>query len=130
MNITEVELRKLTFAVQATIAREYAFEGSTVLHARVDFLTGNMVLDLRAHVLGKTIGTPHVEYPATWWDALKRRWFPAWLLSRFPALMTTVDLEVFHTFPNMAVPQERHAVVYTRPSYGWKTEPPTLRDDE
>jgi hypothetical protein len=89
-----------------------------------------MVLDLRAHVLGKTIGTPHVEYPATWWDALKRRWFPAWLLSRFPALMTTVDLEVFHTFPNMAVPQERHAVVYTRPSYGWKTEPPTLRDDE
>jgi hypothetical protein len=41
MNITEVELRKLTFAVQATIAREYAFEGSTVLHARVDFLTGN-----------------------------------------------------------------------------------------
>ena len=42
------------------------------------------------------------RWPATWWDAVKARWFPAWALQRWPATYEGVDLE---QIVNMEVPR-------------------------
>ena len=38
-------------------------------------------------------------YPADWWHAFKARWFPGWLLARFPARYTEVVAK--HKFPHV-----------------------------
>ena len=43
-----------------------------------------------------------LKYPRTWWDAVKARWFPKWLLRKFPVEYSAVYTT--HVFPEMAVP--------------------------
>ena len=64
-----------------------------------------MVMELSAHVWSQTLQdetvTLAVEYPATWWQALKQRAFPAWALRRWPVRMATVTQQ--HTFKTIAL---------------------------
>ena len=43
------------------------------------------------------------EYPATWWDAVKLRWFPQWALNRWPAAMNRIDGLIL--YPKIALPR-------------------------
>lgn len=45
-----------------------------------------------------------LKYPRTWWDAVKARWFPKWLLRKFPIKYNAVWTT--HVFPEMAVPKQ------------------------
>jgi len=40
------------------------------------------------------------EYPKTWWDAFKLRWFPRVLLSRYPVEYITVKAEFRAYYPD------------------------------
>jgi hypothetical protein len=42
------------------------------------------------------------EYPSTWWDAFKLRWFPKWALKRWPVVMNRIDGEIL--YPKIAIP--------------------------
>jgi len=42
------------------------------------------------------------SYPRDWWQAVKQRWFPGWLLKRYP--VQTEDVWAVHKFPDLAVP--------------------------
>lgn len=47
-------------------------------HALLEFGTRATIFRLRAEVYGRDLEETIVEYPATWWDAFKQRWFPGW----------------------------------------------------
>jgi len=64
---------------------------------------------LRAFILGKKveeIPKEWFEYPRDWWHAFKERFFPKWLLKRFPVenKKKVVKLEVYHLCPHINVP--------------------------
>jgi hypothetical protein len=42
-----------------------------------------------------------VTWPATWWDAVKQRWFPRWALRRWPARMNYVCMERAGLYPEI-----------------------------
>lgn len=44
------------------------------------------------------------DYPADWWQAFKERWFPQWLLKRYP--VTRNRVWAIHKFPELNVPNE------------------------
>jgi hypothetical protein len=48
------------------------------------------------------------EYPATWWEAVKERFAPAWFLRRCPVKRTRIDMEVL--YPRIALPDRDHVV--------------------
>ena len=50
-----------------------------------------MVLALRAEVYGRKLG----PIPADWWQSFKQRWFPKWLLRRFPVR----ELDLWAIYP-------------------------------
>ena len=35
----------------------------------------------------------HESYPQDWWQAVKERWFPQWLLNRFPVKYKEINIE-------------------------------------
>lgn len=41
-----------------------------------------------------------LEYPATWWDAFKARWFPCWILRHFPVEFTRWEAKAL--YPRLA----------------------------
>lgn len=43
------------------------------------------------------------QYPKTWWDAFKQRWFPQFLRRLFP--ITTVVIETWHCYPEWKLPE-------------------------
>ena len=55
------------------------------------------------------------EYPSTWWDAFKLRFFPAWALRRWPAVMNRIDGEIL--YPMIAIPHYRKGVTLKMPHY-------------
>lgn len=54
----------------------------------------DMVFEIYAYVTGKVIDKIHVdvEYPSDWWEAFKDRWFPEWMLRKWPVKMTRIKI--------------------------------------
>ena len=48
------------------------------------------------------------EYPSTWWDAVKLRFFPAWALKRWPVVFNRIDGEIL--YPMIAIPHYKKGV--------------------
>jgi hypothetical protein len=68
-----------------------------------------------AHEL--TIDLPYFRYPDGWWQALKERWLPRWLLSRWPVRLKCVgggkqSVDVKALFPELESPRDKHRVYY------------------
>lgn len=56
------------------------------IHYHVDRCRRELIMSMDVWFAGIADHEVHIdeEYPATWWDAFKDRWFPLWLKLRFP----------------------------------------------
>lgn len=52
------------------------------------------------HYLGKE--EKLASYPRDWWQAVKQRWFPFWILRRWPVEYTQII--AIHKFPEAEIP--------------------------
>jgi hypothetical protein len=66
---------------------ETAFEHEHQRHRQR--LIGSLYAELDRRIVVKQPAIEH-SCPNTWWDAFKLRWFPRWLLWRFPAKRTMI----------------------------------------
>lgn len=62
------------------------------------------VLKFEARVAGRDITTV-VKYPADWKQAFKERWYPEWLLAKYPVQYTVYDARVL--YPSMYIPEHQ-----------------------
>lgn len=53
------------------------------------------------------------RYPETWWDAFKLRWFPVWMLQRWPVKYVEVWSETSILYPDLILPNQRHVKHHT-----------------
>ena len=86
------------------------------LRVQFEYVSNSFVFVLKNFFAGQeeetTTETPGqtVYFPATWWDAVKQRWFPAWLEARFPVKFDFVTpvvrktTKVTRICPHMDVP--------------------------
>ena len=99
-NEQEIKLKRYKFAIMQTISKEYldAFSIDFSLHEGFD-------ADIRMRVMcdmyGFEIG--NYSYPADWWQAFKLRFFPAWLIKRFPVVYR--HLVISAIYPDIKVPK-------------------------
>ena len=68
---------------------------------------GDMAFEVVHYTYGQS-AEETVTHPATWWDAFKLRFFPAWALKRWPAQWTRVVVKAQALFPNLRVDRRRH----------------------
>ena len=78
----------------------------------VDQMLYEMRVFVWAEDLGENIQVVAVEQPADWWQHFKERWFPAWLLRRFPVRMEKfphpVKVEAFAVYPKLPMALRGH----------------------
>ena len=66
------------------------------------YAADEMCFRLMAMVYGIDEPTVRHEYPTTWWDAVKLRFFPEWALKRWPPGLTVVVVERGVIYPQLS----------------------------
>lgn len=66
-----------------------------------DYVTGHLIYRLEAYVYGKEHIEGYVTYPKTWVDAVKQRFFPKWLLRKFPANLESSPVRIIKMCPHI-----------------------------
>lgn len=88
-----VTLEKMGIGFELKIAREIVSE--------LDRYVGYKI---RAYVWSQDAGKKVTfKYPSDWWQAFKERWFPAWLLKRYPIFYTVQEFQVKATYPDLVI---------------------------
>lgn len=90
---------------QCAISNEVCFGTKPRFEIEHDLLAARRLVRMIQDVAVQRIPNS-LRYPATWWDALKLRWFPAWALGRWPAQYAQYDAMVL--YPEIALPEKMH----------------------
>ena len=107
MTIEHRSFDKLRMRARAQLARDNMRALDTAVVKQLDdFVTGNLVHEMEMMCLGRKGMTVTIEYPADWWQAFKKRWFPGWALERWPVLLQCHKVETHRVCPHLAVPPD------------------------
>ena len=63
----------------------------------------NLLVTARAIIQGQLLDEVTAKYPADWKEAVKERFFPPFLLKRYPVKYTTLKLEAVAYYPKVAM---------------------------
>ena len=111
-NIKDVILQKFDYAISTRIDLDHLYYGNIDSKAYiVDGICNNMILQINGFVWGeKGVKSKVIEYPKDWKEAFKERWFPNFLLKRFPVVYTTHEISFDLIYPNFKpnIPDEKY----------------------
>jgi len=97
--IREVTLDKIQLGWQQVLSK------TVLLDARMDriedIVTGNFIYRIDGYIWGEHLPEKNISYPSDWWQAFKARWFPEWLLKRYPAKYTTQHITASIIYPGL-----------------------------
>ena len=112
-NIKDVILQKFDYAISTRIDLDHMYYGNINSKAYiVDGICNNMILQINGFVWGeKGVKSKVIEHPKDWKEAFKERWFPNFLLKRFPVVYTIHELSFDLMYPNFKsnIPDEKYA---------------------
>ena len=63
-----------------------------------------IIAHIRGYVWSEKLGEHSISYPKDWWEAVKARFAPKWLLLRYPVKLTRVALSAKALYPNFQRP--------------------------
>lgn len=109
-----ITLEKLALGFEQTLAPEVLDPKAEVIRG---ILYNELRVRVRAFVLAENVGEKYVSYPADWWQAFKKRWFPKWALSKWPVIYKTHKFSFSLTYPGFlpALPEREHRYrIYTQ----------------
>jgi len=62
---------------------------------------------LIVRVASKTVDRKEILVPRDWWQHVKERFAPKWLLKRFPVLQTSYVMQADAYYPDIAIPDRK-----------------------
>lgn len=96
-----IKLEKIRLALHVPLSKHVLDAGVDVIR----IMEEEVEFSLHGYLWGNRSKTTDISYPADWWQWFKQRWFPKWLLARFPPKMTTHTVSVSRIFPDFKNPQ-------------------------
>jgi hypothetical protein len=114
MMFSEVQLEKIKIAITEKVSNELMDVVVRTEEIADDFICNRLTLMVHGYVWGESGETQTICYPATWWDAVKERWFPAWLNARYPIRYREYEISLKTLYPNfkISLPRETHVLKY------------------
>lgn len=107
--VTHVEMEAVRVAAVRVLSR-YGLD-SLSANLRVEManmIGGDIALMFKSMVYGAGRETWKCEWPTTWWQHFKQRWFPRWALRRWPVQMEQKSGLVWgRVCPHLDLPMDR-----------------------
>jgi len=93
LKVRPVQLGKAHIVATYDLARETLRRGT--LESHVSAAEENVMISLSSYIIGLEDHEIkiHERWPADWWQAFRERWFPSWILARFPVKYVVIDIE-------------------------------------
>lgn len=89
--------KEFTFPVEKWSQRKRVpriWRSNMDLRSYMDHAADELILALDAHIAIEHLGV--IRYPADWWQAVKARFFPQWLLHWWPVAYTVNDVRLLY----------------------------------
>jgi hypothetical protein len=88
--------------------------GSWAIEQMEEFVSERLTYQLTGYILSRPVKDLKFEYPRDWWEAVKERFAPAWVLKRWPVQRTTHVVKVRDLYPeaNFAIPRGKFGDPY------------------
>ncbi len=108
-NVIRIVLEKFRYSKQFKVSREVLRSMVVEQRPALEFMLREYVYELTCHVLAEKLIDKTLpvffDNPTTWWDMFKIRFFPEWLLYKFPPSYTLttkhVHFEEYATYPQL-----------------------------
>lgn len=100
--INNVELEKYKYVIMSTLSDNFFNVDSINFQKHADFIANSIIIQARCHIYGSVLTENHYKYPSNWKEALKERFFPKWLLLKFPVKYTNQTLELLELYPKLS----------------------------
>jgi hypothetical protein len=109
VELEQVTLEKLKFGIIKYLTPEFLIDMVTVSN-HIDFMADEIAIAVRGFVWGEKESAQHeeIEYPRNWKQAFKERWFPKWMLKRWPVQTTKIILDVRAIYPTFKPKVDGH----------------------
>lgn len=78
----------------------------------VDQIANQIVVELSTILQGETLEKVEFKYPEDWFQAVKERFFPKWLLKRYPVKYITKCLEARAVYPRLSLKNQEHKLLF------------------
>lgn len=98
------EISRVRLEVARYAARTDIPENNLRIEQYTEEATRTMIMEFHAKVASKKYAVKTVSYPATWWDAFKKRFYPARWLKRWPVVFEEVTMEASAYYPDIEIP--------------------------
>lgn len=111
--IQEYQLEKIKIGIMQRIPNHLL--GAEVRFSEVEaFICNSVDMQISGYVWGERGKSETIRYPKTWREAIKERWFPRWLLRRYPVLYRSHEINTTTLYPNfkVSVPDQTHVLKY------------------
>jgi len=99
-----VNLREITLEIEQIAARHVLDQNIWQVRVARDEILDHVFVTLVRRVASFR-GTESVRFPATWWDAVKERFAPDWMLRRWPVEYRTITARAM--LPDVPLPVEQ-----------------------
>ena len=106
-SLTEVYLQRFLIAQMAEVSPKLILD-SPKLAILEDVVSRTVKIGIKGYLWGKTIEEYELEYPLDWWQAVRKRWLPAWWLRRWPVRQETRTIHLVAYWPDLAVAVPKH----------------------
>ena len=100
---TDITLDRCKFYLEQHVSQYPCLLGADVT-ALASAMSKDIIFRVAWSVAGKQEVIIDETVPVTWADAFKERWFPKWLLSRYPVRYRRLVVNKSTTFPSISLP--------------------------
>lgn len=98
-----ITLEKMNYTVSRRISRQEMNIANINLEGYMDHVSRDLVINLTAAIASKDL--PGVKFPSDWKESFKERWFPEWLLKKYPVKYTEYTAKAL--YPDIAIPEHQ-----------------------
>lgn len=110
-----VKLEKLRVGAQVALSQELLGEDVKIIQ---NVLNERIIFSVKGYVWAESekVRRQTIKFPRDWWQAFKERWFPNWLLNRYPVDYHIVDIDVNAIYPGFrfAIPNQEGRLIINR----------------
>lgn len=102
--LKQVELKFIAMTATAKVPEHVYLSNVKIGVQLAEELSRDLLIQVKAHVLGYDAKPIKVCLAATGWDSIKERFFPKWWLRRWPVEYKTLELDVRYLYPFLRPP--------------------------
>ena len=127
-SIKQIELERMHFAFMQYIREEmaeiFAILAKVSMEQPGQYFADGIVLRVRQDILGREIERIECRYPADWWQAVKERFAPKFILNRWPVkyIKHYVDVNVIYPNYRPALKDQEWRFKVSHDKYMWPEE--------